>query len=304
MGLGNIFGGAARQITSDIEDRQKNAFALKLQNAAIEGQFRNASELDAQKALESSFSPEVSSGLGQLTGMSLSPDQRLNEGEGKVLGALASAGIRAGAAADHAATGKGKTENIGGTQYNVIRDKEGKIASMTPLGPSQQTADHIKQAEEKYTSYHNNMVDSLSKVQTFIQAQKATGLPGQWAKVTIGQLMQKDPNIKVYFDQLMLKSLNLDKELTGTSRFAANIGMATVQAFPQKTDTLPTALEKWQALDALGRHKLEATYSAYNVPSQHQKFPKEDPLNHPLAKEGQKSLDKRARMKEFLNRKP
>lgn len=296
-----FFAGMAEAGSRDLEKRRDSALEIKMRSALLEQQAQEAEKAAISKNKREQFSPEGTAALGDLAGVGYKTGQQIGQHEGTVMGGLAAAGIKADAtkSAFDAKGNKVSQFHMNGKVYERVQDRSGSTISLKPIGLDSTTSADVSKAEALYGTYNQNLEDIKVKIQGFITAETAAGRVGQWATKSINDVSQNDPKQIAYFKQLTLNALRTDKELTGTARFAKQFGEATMEAFPQVSDTLPVALEKIHTMQGWGRNKLDATYTGYGIEQSAQKYPRENLSQHPLVQEGQAAKDKAARFAEF-----
>lgn len=282
MGLGDFLTGFNQQQFSpegylggkleDIAQRRKNKFALQLKSQAIEDEFlAKKREMELAQNLKVQSPAQFALGANMLQGKqdvdpSLITDPNTQAMVGAGLKPLL--GIKAKPAAGETLKYLPSEDEFGNKYYVPVGTKSGK----TPLGMSNIDAGkapaaqgRIAEARAKYDSAHAQLQDIRDTVKKYWGADNFMELPAQYANQTINQLVQDKPELKAFFDDMQARSLRIDKELTGTSRFAKEIVEATSHGLPQMTDTLSTALHKVDNYDNMFLRVKQATNKAYNL---------------------------------------
>lgn len=134
------------------------------------------------------------------------------------------------------------------------------------VGLSPEAANKVTTAK---TAFNNGMgfVKNLKDtVGGFLGAKDATGLPAQYTKLKLNQILQNNPQAKAYFDGLTAQALTAEKDMTGTAREASSIISGFSKSLPQMSDTAPTAFAKIDQLANRVNRGKAAVYKTYKIP--------------------------------------
>lgn len=261
--------GLQQQFIEPEAERRKVKLQLALESARIEAEMR--ARQAAQQIPQGEFN-QISGGLGGLTQGLLGPNAQVPNFSGvtSVAGQQAALGglkeLAAGAARSPGLQFLPSRDENGNMSFTPVNKRTGQVGNPLAGGRTAQAADKIANAKSAFENARLDLDSVRQRISNFLGAKSAADLPAQVANLKLNQILQNNPVAKAYFDDLPALSLRLDKQLTGSSRFAKEIVDATAHGLPNMTDTAMTAMAKLDNYEGMFHHAKMATYKAYSLP--------------------------------------